>query len=617
MPSKSKSAKAPSGDWGPGTFSSVPPRILRAFKSFKPFHAIIHYYVDLSCFLIPSPQAQGWWALNRRKRPVSFAEVEAKYGNSGARYRFIQDCFRRVKEGGKTIRGERFGFQDLFVPVLKKGELLGFLQAGTFAVSEITADSLKRSWKEMTGRQASPALPEYREFVRAVLEMPVLDGPLLPAYQECLEIFAGLLTEEMDSAAAEEKLQERLTGVIARGLPHSYWMDWALGRSSTEPTPFWSRRVAEWDWTRDEIGIDRMPTTVLAVMPQRAARRTSDWIEDMLRIYRLQRRGFKFAQTLPQTVGGKLENYGAVFATSADSSQPKLKRRRHLELIIEKIRIFAEREVEGPVWVGVGATVAPGESLAESYRQAVLALHLAGDSEKAVLLFEGKKNIAAAMDFLALRETQAELNEAFVSAPHSEVDALENRFLQEALNLSFQNPFEIRRHFQYTLDRLMDTVEKQMGLGKKDSERLREKLIRSLEETATLQEMVAVFQEAVAELRRSAERPSSLGETRSLENIRNYLERRFREPLKAARLARMAGTSLSTFSRRFKKWTGMGVEAYVQNLRVAEAKKLLRSTRYSVSRIGRACGFKSASYFIHLFQKKTGFSPEKYRKQSS
>jgi AraC-like DNA-binding protein len=617
MPYRPKRSNPPSEDWGADAFSSAPPKILRAFKSFKPFHSIIHYYVDLSCFLIPSPQAEGWWALNRRKRPISFSEMEARYGSFSGRYRFVQDCFRRVKAEGRTVCGERFGFKDLFVPLLKKENLLGFLQAGTFAGSEITADGLRRSWKEMTGLEASPTLPEYRDFTRAVLEMPVLEGPLLPAYQDCLEILAGLLTEEVDSVSAEEKLQQRLIGVIAKGLPHSYWMDWALGRSTTEPTPFWRLRMEEWDWTRDEIGINRIPTTALAVMPQRPGLQAADWTEDMLRVYRLQRRSFKFAQTLPQTVGGKLENYGAVFVTSADPSQPKLKRRRQIEAIAEKIREFAEREIEGPVWVGVGATVAPGESLAQSYHQSLLALHLGGDSKKDILFFEGKKKGVEPRGFLELRQIQTELNEAFVSAPPSEVDALEGRFLKETLHLSFQNPYETRRHFQYTLDRLMDTVEKQMGLGKKESNQLREKLVRSLETAATLQEMVTVFQDAVAELRRFTEKPSSLDETQSLEKARNYLEQRFREPLKTARLARLAGVSLSTFSRRFKKMAGMGVEAYVQNLRVAEAKKLLRSTRYSVSQIGRACGFKSGSYFIHLFKRKTGFSPEKYRHQST
>src|SRR5580692_5000242 len=115
-----------------------PLQVLRAFDSFKPFHSIIHYYVDLSCFLIPSADAHGWWALNRRKRPVSFAEVETQYGDARKRYRFIQDCFKKVQATGRTVLGEKFGLGDFFVPILKKKKLLGYLQAGTFAASELT-----------------------------------------------------------------------------------------------------------------------------------------------------------------------------------------------------------------------------------------------------------------------------------------------------------------------------------------------------------------------------------------------------------------------------------------------------------------------------------------------
>jgi AraC-like DNA-binding protein len=592
-----------------------PLRVLRAFESFKPFHSIIHYYVDLSCFLIPSPDAHGWWALNRRKRPVSFAEIETQYGDARKRYRFLRDCFRKVKSGGQSVLGEKFGLGDLFVPILKKKKLLGYLQAGTFCTSELTAVSLRRGWKELTGLEASADLPEFREFTRALLETPVLEGPLLSAYRECLEVFARLLVEELDSADAQKKLFQLLNGVISKGLPHSYWMDWALGQPADEPVPYWHRWVEDWDWTRDEIGISRVPTTVLTVMPQRPAGRAADWTEDILQIYRLQRRAFRFGQTIPQTVGGKLENYGAVFVTSADPRAPRLERRRHIEAIAQRLKRFAENEVGGPVLVGVGETVAPGGSLAESYRQAVLALHLGRDSQKDILVFTDRKVPAVVGDFSQLRRTQAQLGEAFVSASPVEVEALENQFLKEALHLSFQNPFELRRHFQYALDRLVDRLDQRVGLSQTQSLQLRDKWVEALETTVTLQEMVSLFRASVAELRRSADRPALFQESRNLEKAKAYIDRKFREPLQAARLAKLAGVSLSTFSRRFKQATGLGMEAYVQNLRIAEAKKLLRSTRHPVEWIGRACGFQSVSYFIHLFKKKTGFSPEKYRKK--
>ncbi len=594
-----------------------PLHALRAFDSFKPFHSVIHYYVDLSCFLIPSADAHGWWALNRRKRPVSFAEVETQYGDARKRYRFIQDCFKKVQSTGQTVLGEKFGLGDFFVPILKKKKLLGYLQAGTFAPAELTETSLRGCWKELTGREASPDLFEFRDFVRAMLEMPVLDGPLLSAYRQCLEIFAGILTGEQESAPAQKKLLGLLNEVISKGLSHSYWMDWALGRPAAEPVPYWSRRVEEWEWTRNEIGISRIPTTVFALMPQRPAGRATDWTEDVLQIYRLQRQAFRFAQTLPQTVGGRLENYGAVFVTSADPDQPSLKRRRHIEAVIQRVKRFAENELGGPVRIGVGETVAPGELLAESYRQAVLALHLGRGSREDVLVFADHKAPAAAGDFSQFRRTQRQLGEAFVSASPAEVEALEGRFLQEALQLSFQNPFELRRHFQYALDRMVDRLDQRIGLAEKEAAQLRKKWVEGLEKTVTLQEMVSLFRDAVVDFRNSMDRPSLFRESKSLEKAKAHIDRKFREPLRADQLAELAGVSLSTFSRRFKRATGLGMEMYVQNLRVAEAKKLLRSTRHSVERVGRACGFKSSSYFIHLFKKKTGLSPERYRNKPS
>jgi AraC-like DNA-binding protein len=600
-------------DWGPAAFSGAPVKTLQAFKGFKPFHSIIHYYVDLSCFLIPSPSAHEWWALNRRKRLVNISDLDDRHGNFWKRYQFVEKCFRETRRTQKSVCGTRLGFQDLFIPIVKNKKILGFLQAGTFAAREIDSAVLKKNWKELSGLEPAQTLPEYRDYVRAVLDMPVLDGPLLAAYQESLELFADLLAEEKDDDTVADRTQKLLVEVFSKQLPHSYWMDWALKRPTSEPVPFWGKHVGNRAWVQEEIGIHRVPTTVLTVMPLRPGGGVPDWTEEMLRIYRLQRRAFRFAQTLPETVAGKLENYGAVFVTSSDPTKPRLQRRKYLEAVADKIRVFAENELKGPVLVGIGETVVLGESLAESYRQAVLALHLGRNSEKKILFFSGAPKERGTSGFLELRKTQAELDDAFVSGAISDMESVQSRFLKQVLDLSFENPYETRRHFQYALLRLTDSMQKRMGLGKREAGSLRERLVLALEEAGTLSEMVAVFQDSVSELRGFTERPSSLGQSRNLERVKDYIEEHFREPLRAQRLAKMAGLSLSTFSRRFKKMTGLGLEPYLQNLRVKEAQSLLTSTRYTVARIAGECGFKSVSYFIFLFRKKTGLSPEKFR----
>jgi AraC-like DNA-binding protein len=115
-------------------------------------------------------------------------------------------------------------------------------------------------------------------------------------------------------------------------------------------------------------------------------------------------------------------------------------------------------------------------------------------------------------------------------------------------------------------------------------------------------------------LRQQMEKPLSAQRDHSLEKSREYLERHFRETLPIKRLAKIAGVSVSTFSRRFKRMTGLGLESYLQKRRLEEAKRLLKATRLPIFRIAQNCGFKSNPYFIQLFKSKNGLSPQKFRK---
>lgn len=594
------------------------PRPFSQFINYNPFHNIIHYYVDLSTFLITSGDEtllpKLWWALNRRKRLTSLYSLEVQYGGAHVRDRFVRQSFRKVQQTQKTVCGERLGFKDFFVPVLTKGKILGYLQAGAFADKEITLEMLVRGWREMSGREFSPDLPEFRSFARAFLEIPVLDGPLFPAFQEALELFARLVSGEGEADEIGKRLHQLQNEVFSKHLPHSYWLDWALGRPTSESVPAWSRGMEQWGWTKDEIGLTRVPTTVISVIPRKAGRPTLNWAEETMRVYHFQRKSFLFAHTLPETVGGKLDDYGAAFVTSADPKLPKLAQRKWIEGIAKKIRDFSVKELDGPVVVGVGETVAPGEFLNSSYRQAVLALHLWRGSEKDIVYIEGGKKGVASPGFSELRPILDELTEAFSTASFSGLEDIKERFLKQAIQISFQNPHEIRWHFQYALDRIAETVALRMDSGAREGRLLRESVGRIIEEAVTFQEIVLAYQEALSKMEKEIEKPFSAQRDHSFEKVREYMDRHFKEPLRIIKLAKMAGVSVSTFSRRFKKLTGLGLEAYLQKRRLDEAKRLLKATRLPVFRIAKDCGFKSNPYFIQLFRSKNGYPPQEFRK---
>jgi AraC-like DNA-binding protein len=73
------------------------------------------------------------------------------------------------------------------------------------------------------------------------------------------------------------------------------------------------------------------------------------------------------------------------------------------------------------------------------------------------------------------------------------------------------------------------------------------------------------------------------------------------------------GFSRSTLNRYVRQWLGMGFHEYVQEVRMEEAKRLLRSSRQSVAQIARECGFSSSGYFIRAFKKGLGKTPQQYR----
>lgn len=77
------------------------------------------------------------------------------------------------------------------------------------------------------------------------------------------------------------------------------------------------------------------------------------------------------------------------------------------------------------------------------------------------------------------------------------------------------------------------------------------------------------------------------------------------------------GRSKSYISHMFKQKSGKTLRTYCNDLKLEDSKKLLIHTNASITSIAFDVGFNDTSYFIHLFKKKYGISPLKYRKSNS
>lgn len=78
-------------------------------------------------------------------------------------------------------------------------------------------------------------------------------------------------------------------------------------------------------------------------------------------------------------------------------------------------------------------------------------------------------------------------------------------------------------------------------------------------------------------------------------------------------LSKSIGISKFYLNRLFKELTNTTPVAYITNLRLTEAKSLLRGSKLSLIEISTRCGFESQSYFSRTFKSAFGMTPSAYR----
>ena len=76
-----------------------------------------------------------------------------------------------------------------------------------------------------------------------------------------------------------------------------------------------------------------------------------------------------------------------------------------------------------------------------------------------------------------------------------------------------------------------------------------------------------------------------------------------------------SGLPKRTFDRRFRAATGYAPLAYVQSLRIEEAKQLLETSEDSVEGIARQVGYEDTASFRRLFRRLVGMIPSDYRRK--
>ena len=150
-------------------------------------------------------------------------------------------------------------------------------------------------------------------------------------------------------------------------------------------------------------------------------------------------------------------------------------------------------------------------------------------------------------------------------------------------------------------------------------ERLRDELMR--EEASQL--FVSAIAQAIA-IHMARNYAESIDDARAaspslpaykVKEVTDWMAQHIAEDLKLEQLAAQVGMSKFHFDRLFKRAIGLSPSRYQIDLRMNEARRLLRESKKSIIDVALDVGYTNPSHFAKLFRRENGLTPSKYRQQ--
>ncbi|MDO8982001.1 MAG: helix-turn-helix domain-containing protein [Afipia sp.] len=100
-----------------------------------------------------------------------------------------------------------------------------------------------------------------------------------------------------------------------------------------------------------------------------------------------------------------------------------------------------------------------------------------------------------------------------------------------------------------------------------------------------------------------------------IERSQQWIAQNYHKPDIVSELVQQSSLPKRTFDRRFKAATGYSPLAYIQALRIEEAKQILETSDIAVEAVGREVGYEDAASFRRLFRRYAGLGPGEYRRK--
>ncbi|WP_054028303.1 response regulator [Bacillus sp. FJAT-28004] len=309
-------------------------------------------------------------------------------------------------------------------------------------------------------------------------------------------------------------------------------------------------------------------------------------------------------------------------AFAVKREQTKLQRmnrtdaREQLERLGELIQRQVENYLKGAVSIVIGEEGAFPEHLAVSYSRALAAFRKHIGRGKGYLLSLGEHQEKSAV------QTLRQLYE-----PPTLQDMLEGGrwdAFEEKLALIFK---ELETEFGDSAEHAFETfcavtgaltfIAHKSGFGLFDFLEPSERATLTFESFETYGQLRDGLVRLAARMRSSLEREAADGHSKLINKVQRFIEEHLDKPISLQMIADRVHLHPVYVSQMYKAVTGEGLTDYMLRIRMEKSAYLLKSSNLKIYEIGNKFSYQNAPYFIKLFKKVYGMTPQEYRDKHS
>lgn len=96
--------------------------------------------------------------------------------------------------------------------------------------------------------------------------------------------------------------------------------------------------------------------------------------------------------------------------------------------------------------------------------------------------------------------------------------------------------------------------------------------------------------------------------------VQAWMREAYAQPMPLTTVAHRFQLSLRSLNRRFRAATNTTPLAYLQEIRVENARALLKNSNFSIAEVAFRVGYQDVSHFTALFRRQHGVTPQEYRR---